>query len=248
MREVFILLAAGAATLVVMMLAAVAVFAKFFIKAGADEALIRTGSGGRRVAIDRGVFAFPALHQITRVTLATVRLHVARTGRRDSLVTKDKIRANVVTEFYVRVHPEVDAILTAARSLGARGMNNESVRELFEGKVTDALRSVAANQGFNELHAHRKEFADQVHKILEDELIRNGFRLESVAIINLEQTPISDLDPDDVFDAEGARMITEVVQRMAEEKNRIVRDKENEILEKNVEAKQRSLALVETQR
>src|SRR5688572_10503403 len=95
---------------------------------------------------------------------------------------------------------------------------------------------------------HRKDFADAVLKILQDELQRNGFILEAVAITNLEQTPLEDLDANDVFDAEGARMITEVVQRMAEEKNRIVRDRENEIYEKNVEARQRNLSLEETQK
>jgi flotillin len=154
----------------------------------------------------------------------------------------------VIVEFYLRVQAERDAVLAAARSLGTRGMKNESMRELFEGKVTDALRSVAANKTFNELHMHRKEFAEGVQKILEDELHRNGFKLESVAITNLEQTPLEDLDPNDVFDAEGARMITEVVQKMAEEKNRIVRDRENEILEKNVEARQRALTLAENQK
>lgn len=227
---------------------AVGMLSRWYRKSAADEAIIRTGSGGQRVCIDGGMFAIPLLHQVSRVSLSTTRLHIQRVGRRDSLVTKDKIRANVVVEFYLRVQPERDSVLAAARSLGTRGMSVESMKELFEGKVTDALRSVAANQLFNELHMHRKEFADAVAKILEDELQRNGFKLESVAITNLEQTNLEDLDPNDVFDAEGARMITEVVQRMAEEKNRIVRDRENEILEKNVEARQRALALSEAQK
>ncbi|MCK6549193.1 hypothetical protein L6R52_25345 [Myxococcota bacterium] len=233
---------------VVVAVGGMAMFARWYRKAAADEAIIRTGSGGQRVTIDGGILAVPVLHEVSKVSLSTIRLHVSRVGRRDSLVTKDKIRANVVVEFYLRVQAEKDAVLAAARSLGTRGMSNESMRELFEGKVTDALRSVAANQTFNELHMHRKEFAEAVQKILEDELHRNGFKLESVAITNLEQTPLEDLDPNDVFDAEGARMITEVVQKMAQEKNRIVRDRENEVLEKNVEARQRALALAETQK
>jgi uncharacterized membrane protein YqiK len=240
--------AGGVVIAVLMFIAIMGMVARWYRKSAADEAIIRTGVGGQKVCIDGGLYAIPMFHQISRVSLSTIRLHVQRVGRRDSLVTKDKIRANVIVEFYLRVQPERDSVLSAARSLGSRGMSTESMKELFEGKVTDALRSVAANQMFNELHMHRKEFADAVAKILEDELQRNGFRLESVAITNLEQTPLEELDPNDVFDAEGARMITEVVQKMAEEKNRIVRDKENEILEKNVEARQRALALNETQK
>lgn len=248
MSDAMMLLTGAVVVGVVMLVAFMAMVARWYRKAAADEAIIRTGSGGRRVCIDGGIVAIPVLHEVSRVSLSTIRLHVSRVGRRDSLVTKDKIRANVVVEFYLRVQPETDTVLAAARSLGTRTMNNESMRELFEGKVTDALRSVAANQTFNELHMHRKEFADGAAKILADELLTNGFKLESVAITNLEQTPLEELDEHDVFDAEGARMITEVVQRMAEEKNRIVRDKENEILEKNVEARQRNLALEETQK
>jgi uncharacterized membrane protein YqiK len=248
MPNVMYMIAIGVGVVVFGLLAFAAVLARLYRKAAADEAIIRTGVGGQKVVIDRAVLAIPSFHQISKVSLSTIRLHVQRVGRRDSLVTKDKLRANVIVEFYLRVQPEPKSVLNAARSLGTRGMSNESMKELFEGKVTDALRSVAANQTFNELHMHRKEFADAVAKILEDELERNGFKLESVAITNLEQTNLEDLDPNDVFDAEGARMITEVVQKMAEEKNRIVRDKENEILEKNVEARQRGLALAEAQK
>lgn len=248
MSEFMMLASGGVVVGLIILIAVGAMIAKWYRKAAADEAIIRTGSGGQRVCIDGGIIAIPILHEVSRVSLSTIRLHIQRAGRRDSLVTKDKIRGNVIVEFYLRVQPEKEAVLAAARSLGARMMNNESVRELFEGKVTDALRSVAANQSFNELHMHRKEFADAVAKILEDELHRNGFKLESVAVTNLEQTPLEDLDANDVFDAEGARMITEVVQRMAEEKNRIVRDRENSIYEKNVEARQRNLTLEETQK
>jgi flotillin len=248
MADWMYLSAIGVGVLVFAVLAMLGALAKWYRKASADEALIRTGRGGKEVRIDRGILVIPLLHEVSRVSLSTIRLHVQRVGRRDSVVTKDKIRANVIAEFYLRVQPDPEAVLKAARSLGARGMSADSMKELFEGKVTDVLRSVAANKTFNELHMHRKTFAEEVKNQILHDLEENGFKLESVAITNLEQTPLEDLDPNDVFDAEGARMITEVVQRMAEEKNRIVRDKENEILEKNVEATQRSLTLSETQK
>jgi uncharacterized membrane protein YqiK len=140
------MVAIGAAVVVVGVLALIGVLSRLYRKAAADEAIIRTGVGGQKVCIDGAIIAMPSFHQISRVSLSTIRLHVQRVGRRDSLVTKDKIRANVVVEFYLRVQAERDAVLAAARSLGSRGMSNESMKELFEGKVTDALRSVAANQ------------------------------------------------------------------------------------------------------
>src|SRR5688572_19052683 len=103
MSELMMLVTGGITVAVVAFIAFAVMFAKWYRKAAADEAIIRTGSGGQRVCIDGGIIAMPVFHEVSRVSLSTMRLHVQRVGRRDSLVTKDKIRANVVVEFYLRV-------------------------------------------------------------------------------------------------------------------------------------------------
>jgi len=237
----------GAAAIVVLLTGTGIVFAKFYQRAGADEALVRTGSGGEQVVIGGGIVILPIFHQIMRVSLKSVPLMVAREGK-NALVTADKIKATVTTELYVKVEPTKEDVLAAARSFGARNLDAQAVRDLVEGKLTDALRAVAANQRFQDLHANRKEFAEHVQKTLTEELKKNGLNLESVAITTFAQLPISELDPNDVFDAEGRRAITETVEANRKLTNTIKRDTDIAVQQKDVESKKLALTLELEQR
>ncbi len=219
---------------------------RFYRRCGADEALVRTGSGGNKVVIGGGVIVMPVLHQLSRVSLRSVKLSVERAGR-NALVTADKIKANVETELYVKVEPLADDVLACARSFGERSLDENAIAELIEGKLTDALRSVAANQTFMSLHSQRKEFAEMIQAALSEELKKNGLTLENVSITSLSMVPVSELDPSDVFDAEGLRAITESVTTNREKTNQIQREKETQIQAQNVAAKMRSLELEQSQ-
>src|SRR5262245_29206659 len=84
--------------------------ARFYRRSSADEALVRTGSGGTRVYIGEGAFVMPVLHQLMRVSLKSIKLTVDRSGKQHALVTADKIKANVTTELYVKVEPLEDSV------------------------------------------------------------------------------------------------------------------------------------------
>lgn len=233
--------------LIVFVFTGVAVtMAKFYRRCGADEALVRTGSGGNKVVIGGGVTVYPILHQLLRVSLRSIKLSVERSGR-NALVTHDKIRANVTTELYIKVEPIAEDVLAAARSFGERNLDEHAIGELIEGKLTDALRSVAANQTFMDLHSQRKQFAEHIQNALSEELKKNGLTLENVSITALAMVPVKDLDPQDVFDAEGLRAITDSVQSNAEKTNQIQREKELAIKFQNVEAKKRALSMEQDQ-
>jgi uncharacterized membrane protein YqiK len=231
----------------VFILTAIAVtMAKFYRRCGADEALVRTGAGGNRVVIGGGITVYPILHQVMPVSLRSIKLSVERSGR-NALVTRDKIKANVTTELYIKVEPLADDVMAAARSFGKRNLDEHAISDLIEGKLTDALRSVAANQTFMDLHGKRKEFAEHIQSALSEELKKNGLTLENVSITALAMVPVKDLDPQDVFDAEGLRAITESVQSNNEKTNRIQREKEIGVKMQNVEARRQALALEQTQ-
>jgi flotillin len=236
-----------AIVVVVVLLSTIAVtFARFYRRCGADEALVRTGSGGNKVVIGGGVVVYPILHQLLRVSLRSIKLSVERSGR-NALVTRDKIRANVTTELFIKVEPIQEDVMSAARSFGERNLDEHAIGELIEGKLTDALRSVAANQTFMDLHGQRKQFAEHIQTALSEELKKNGLTLENVSITALAMVPVKDLDSQDVFDAEGLRAITESVQSNAEKTNAIQREKELAIKLQNVEARKRSLAAEQDQ-
>src|SRR5678816_906410 len=204
-----IVIGLGVVAGVVMLLTVFTVLSRFYRRCGADEALVRTGSGGNKVVIGGGVLVYPILHQLLRVSLRSVKLSVERSAK-NALVTADKIRANVTTELYVKVEPIQEDVLAAARSFGERNLDEHAIGDLIEGKLTDALRSVAANQTFMDLHSQRKQFAEHIQTALSEELKKNGLMLENVSITALAMVPVKDLDPHDVFDAEGLRAITAV--------------------------------------
>ena len=232
---------------VFVLVATTLVMSRFYRRCGADEALVRTGSGGNKVVIGGGILVYPILHQLLRVSLRSVKLSVERSGK-NALVTADKIKANVTTELYIKVEPMADDVLAAARSFGERNLDEHAIGDLIEGKLTDALRSVAANQTFMSLHGKRKDFAEHIQASLAEELKKNGLTLENVSITSLSMVQVRDLDDEDVFDAEGLRAITESVQTNREKTNQIQREKENQIHAQNVTARMRQLELEQAQK
>jgi len=232
---------------VVLVVTLMTVLSRFYRRCGADEALVRTGSGGNKVVIGGGILVYPILHQLLRVSLRSVKLSVERAGK-NALVTADKIKANVTTELYIKVEPLGEDVLAAARSFGERNVDEHVIGELIEGKLTDALRSVSANQTFMALHANRKQFAERIQEVLAEELKKNGLTLENVSITGFAMVPVKDLDPQDVFDAEGLRAITESVQGNREMTNKIQREKENLIQAQNVTARMKQLELEQQQK
>jgi uncharacterized membrane protein YqiK len=222
-----------------MLISMMSMISRCYRRCGADEALVRTGSGGNKVVIGGGVLVFPVLHQLLRVSLRSVKLNVEREGK-NALVTGDKIKANVTTELYIKVQPLAEDVLAAARSFGDRNLDEKAIGALIEGKLTDALRSVAAVQTFMSLHAKRKEFAEHIQAALAEELKKNGLTLENVSITSFAMVPVRELDEHDVFDAEGLRAITESVQSN--------REKDNQIHAQNVTARMRQLELEQQQK
>src|SRR5437764_7198085 len=114
-----------------------------YLRSSKERAFVRTGLGGQRVVMNGGAFVLPIVHDVLPVNMNTLRLEVSR-GRDKALITKDRMRVDVVAEFYVRVQAAPDAIANAAQTLGQRTMQPELLKELVEGKFVDALRTVAA--------------------------------------------------------------------------------------------------------
>ena len=126
--------------------ALIALAAWFYDRATNEVALVRTGAGGRRVVIDGGLLALPFFHQISRVNMQTIRMHVSRLAE-NSLITRDRMRIDVGAEFYASVIPDADAIARASQTLGKRTFQPDQLTALIDGMMIDALRSVAAQHG-----------------------------------------------------------------------------------------------------
>ncbi|MBI4575268.1 MAG: hypothetical protein HY722_03290 [Planctomycetes bacterium] len=210
-------------------------FKTFYRKTSANEAFVRTGVGGNRVVMDGGAFVVGFLHEVKWISLETLRLQVER-SEKGALITKDNLRMDVTVDFFIRVQPDRESIMQSARSLGDRSLSPDSIKDLMEAKLVGALRDTAAQRNLLEIHLHREDFAEQVQNFLRPELRQNGLLLEGVSIVNLDQTDKQHLDPNNLFDAEALRYITNVTATKGVEKNLIERKAEVERKEQDTTA------------
>ncbi|MGJ4926451.1 flotillin family protein [Bradyrhizobium sp. HKCCYLS2038] len=223
------------------------VFAVLYHRSTRDEAFVRTGLGGKKVVLDGGAVVLPIFHSVARVNLKTLRLRVER-SKKDSLITKDRMRVDIDAEFYVRVKPDVDSIALAAQTLGAVTNNAELLRDQVEAKFVDGLRSVSATMELMELQEKRSDFVKHVQAAVEADVQSNGLELESVSLTKLDQTDISFFNAENFFDAEGLTRLKTVTETRRRDRNAIVRDNEVAIAQKDLEARQLTLQIERTKK
>jgi uncharacterized membrane protein YqiK len=207
-----------------------------------QTAFVRTGFGGQKVVMNGGAFVLPIIHEVIPVNMNTLRLEVRR-GREAAIITHDRMRVDVVAEFYVRVQESTNAIASAAQTLGQRTMHPEALSELIEGKFVDALRSVAAEMTMEDLHEKRGMFMQKVRAAVSEDLLKNGLELESVSLTNLDQTNMEFFNPSNAFDAEGLTRLTDQIERRKKIRNDIEQDTMIQIRNKNLETEKMSLEI-----
>jgi uncharacterized membrane protein YqiK len=218
------------------------IFARLYKRAAKETAFVRTGFGGEKVVMNGGALVLPVLHETISVNMNTLRLAVQRSNEQ-ALITKDRMRVDVLAEFYVRVQPSADAIASAAQTLGLRTMHPEQLKDLVEGKFVDALRSVAAELTMTELHEQRTHFVQKVQQVSSEDLLKNGLELETVSLTGLDQTAMEHFNPSNAFDAEGLTRLTEEIERRKKLRNDIEQDTQVQIRTKNLEAQRRTLEI-----
>jgi uncharacterized membrane protein YqiK len=176
------------------------------------------------------------------VNMNTLRLEVSR-GRDKALITKDRMRVDVIAEFYVRVAAQPEAVAAAAQTLGLRTMEPEQLKELVEGKFIDALRTAAAEMTMEELHEKRGTYVKRVREAVAEDLTKNGLELESASLTQLDQTSMEFFNPSNAFDAEGLTRLTEQIERRKKQRNDVEQDTLIAIRNKNLEAEKLSLEI-----
>src|SRR5580765_6738648 len=237
----------GTIVVTVIILAIIIAIAVYFMnwlyrRSSKEVAFVRTGLGGQKVVVNGGAFVLPIIHEVIPVNMNTLRLEVRR-GREAAIITQDRMRVDVVAEFYVRVQAANPAIASAAQTLGQRTMHPEALGELIEGKFVDALRSVAAEMTMEELHEKRGAFMQKVRGAVAEDLLKNGLELESVSLTNLDQTNMEFFNPSNAFDAEGLTRLTDQIERRKKIRNDIEQDTMIQIRNKNLETEKMSLEI-----
>ena len=213
-----------------------------YLRSSKERAFVRTGLGGEKVVVDGGAFVLPILHDVIPVNMNTLRLEGIR-GRDKSLITKDRMRVDVIAEFYVRVAAKPESVAAAAQTLGQRTLEPERLKELIEGKFVDALRTAAADMTMEELHEKRGAYVRRVGEAVAEDLTKNGLELEAASLTQLDQTSMEYFNPSNAFDAEGLTRLTEQIEHRKKQRNDVEQDTLIAIRNKNLEAEKLSLGI-----
>ena len=212
-----------------------------YLRSSKERAFVRTGLGGQKVVLDGGAFVLPIVHDVIPVNMNTLRLEVAR-GRDKALITKDRMRVDVIAEFYVRVAAVASAVAAAAQTLGQRTMEPEQLKELVEGKFVDALRTAAAEMTMEELHEKRGHYVKRVREAVAGDLTQERPRArDRVADAARPDRRWSIFNPSNAFDAEGLTRLTEQIEHRKKQRNDVEQDTLIAIRNKNLEAEKLSL-------
>jgi uncharacterized membrane protein YqiK len=213
-----------------------------YLRSSKERAFVRTGLGGQKVVLDGGAFVLPIVHDVIPVNMNTLRLEVSR-GRDKALITKDRMRVDVIAEFYVRVAAVPEAVAAAAQTLGVRTLAPDQLKELVEGKFVDALRTSAAEMTMEELHEKRGQYVKKVREAVAGDLTTTGLELAAASLTQLDQTSMEFFNPSNAFDAEGLTRLTEQIEHRKKQRNDVEQDTLVAIRNKNLEAEKLSLEI-----
>ncbi|MFC9608093.1 SPFH domain-containing protein [Streptomyces niveus] len=188
-----------------------------------------------------GQVVLPVLHKAETMDISVKAIDITRTGR-DGLICRDNIRADIRISFFVRVNKTTEDVIKVAQAIGtARASDKETLQELFNAKFSEALKTVGKQLDFTDLYTKRDEFRDRIIQVIGTDL--NGYSLEDAAIDYLEQTPLAQLDTNNILDAQGIRKITELTAIEHVRTNEFRRTEEKETTRQNVDAREAILEL-----
>lgn len=153
---IMLLILVGAGFLFLLVL--LSMFNKFLIKAEPGQALVKTGFGTARPKIYlSSSFVLPLLHRINTIDLTVKTVRIDR-RKEESLSCADGIRAEVAVDFYIKINSLEEDIRHVASTIGCeRATDTEALRELFEAKFADALKTAGSKLKFDQLYQNRRE-------------------------------------------------------------------------------------------
>ncbi|MCA9714428.1 MAG: hypothetical protein KC468_07055 [Myxococcales bacterium] len=157
-----------------------------------------------------GGFVLPIIHRAERLDISVKIIDVDRRGS-TGLICRDNIRADITARFFVRVGATREDVLKVARTLGcARASDHATLVELFASKFSEALKTVGKQFEFEQLYSDRDQLKDRLLEQIGLDL--DGFRLDDAVIDFLEQTPLGQLDRQNILDAQGILKIQRTLE------------------------------------
>ena len=231
----------GFALLVLVVLGALVMFARFYRKVDQGKALIINTMASEPMVTFTGGLVFPVFHRAEVMEISVKTIDIDRRGK-EGLICKDNIRADIKVAFFVRVNKTRGDVLKVAQSIGCdRASDQKTLETLFVAKFSEALKTVGKRMEFEELYTMRDVFRDQIIEVIGKDL--NGYVLDDAAIDYLEQTQVELLDPQNILDAQGIRKITQMTAAQSVATNDLRQEERKSITRQNVDAQEKILEM-----
>ncbi|MDF1548862.1 MAG: hypothetical protein P1P88_13645, partial [Bacteroidales bacterium] len=214
----------------------ISLFIKWYKKPIHGRALVRTGSGGTKIAFEKGMFVIPVLHRLEIMDITLKTISIERMGG-NGLICKDNIRADIKVAFFIRVNRDVEEAAKVALNIGCQSASTkETLENLFDAKFSEALKTVGKQFEFVDLYNNRDDFRKEILSLIGRNL--NGYLLDDCAIDYLEQTSLSSMKSDNILDAEGIKKIIELTATQQIKANFIENEKRKTITKQDAEAQE----------
>jgi uncharacterized membrane protein YqiK len=237
-----VMLLVGILTAIFVVLGAVVFIVKCYVKVDQGEALIVNTMKDVKVYFT-GAVVIPLIYRAEIMDISLKTVEIDRRGK-EGLICMDNIRADIKVTFFVRINKTSEDVLKVAQSVGCkRASDQDKIEELFVSKFSEALKTVGKQLEFESLYQERVHFRDKIIGIIGQDL--NGYVLEDAAIDYLEQTPVDNLDPQNILDSQGIRKITELTSEQRFRTNEFSNKAKKDIGKDDLETK---MALLEYER
>ncbi len=212
------------------------------------EALIINQVSSTKASLT-GAFVWPVIHRFEYMDITRKKISVVRSGRKDAIGDEyeglhcmDDIRADLKVDFYIGVNHEQEDIVRVAKLFTTAGASDpEKLKEHFQPKFSEALKTAVKQFEFAELLTNRRKFRDAVVDVIGSEM--DGFKIYDVVIDTVEQTAFEAHDPQNILDVEGIRKIAKITSEKNIMTNAIRQDELTLTKQKNVEAETNRLQL-----
>lgn len=199
------------------------------VRLGPEQALLRNRAhigASTDVFFDRA-YVVPALdsYDILDLSVQTLTTNL-KAGQ--GVHCRDNIRVDVTASIHLKIPRHPEHVILATQQLGCTGVSDSNkLQALFEGRFVEAIKTTFKQIDFEELLAKRDHVRDHVIEVIGMDM--NGFQLADISLEGIDQTPIEQLDPDNILDAEGITKITDRTATQHVETNKIRRAAEKQV-------------------
>ena len=145
-------------------------------KVGPNEALVVFGMGRQKIVVSGGVFVYPAVHEVRRMSMEIMTIDVATA----EVYTDQGVPVTVDGVAQVKVGETEEMIKTAAGQFLTKTL--QEIRNIALQTLEGHLRAILGTMTVEMIYRQRDEFSQRVQEVAAQDLAGMGLRIVSFTI------------------------------------------------------------------